>query len=258
MRYFYLLELIFTILMHDIEGFQNVQICRRTPLFSTMNDYLNQMRDMKFDLIKIASITSRGTTSSTRQQDYIMDIISGLESMNPALDNDLSFSIQGSWTLAYTDTQLFMNSPFFMAIREIMGSDSERAQQIIRLHREATRTGEIGRVRQIISNDRLESQVELNVGILPGPPFSIKGEVVSTGRVSFPDKFTMEVTPIETTVRQSNVFSFLDGISLPLNSLYNSLKMEVKSTLITTYVDEDMRITRNRDDNLFVYLRDDE
>eukprot|EP01041_Mallomonas_annulata_P005887 gene5887-11889_t len=226
---------------------------------SSLNQYSNDQENMplnnlKLKLLQLAASTSRGTTASPEQRDSAMDIITELEAMNPAFDID--FSMDGCWTLVYSDTELFMSSPFFMAVRELIGADNERAQQTIRLHREATRTGEIGKVIQQIDGDIIESRVDLRVGIIPGPPFSISGEVLTRGKLSFPDKFTMNITPLDTTVKKSNLISMLDRIAIPLNTFYDKiLQKDVTSKLVTYYLDDNMRITRNRDDNVFVYCR---
>lgn len=55
----------------------------------------------------------------------------------------------------YTDTQPFRCSPFFMALGEVFGEEKGQAETLFSLHRAATSNGEIGRVRQTISESML-------------------------------------------------------------------------------------------------------
>ena len=55
----------------------------------------------------------------------------------------------------YSDTQPFRSSPFFMAIGELFGEEKDRAETLFAFHRAATSIGEIGRVRQTISESML-------------------------------------------------------------------------------------------------------
>lgn len=61
----------------------------------------------------------------------------------------------GAWELVYTDTQPFRCSPFFMALGEVFGEEKGQAETLFSLHRAATSNGEIGRVRQTISEAML-------------------------------------------------------------------------------------------------------
>lgn len=58
----------------------------------------------------------------------------------------------------YTDTQPFRCSPFFMALGEVFGEEKGQAETLFSLHQAATSNGEIGRVRQTISEAMLVSE----------------------------------------------------------------------------------------------------
>ncbi|CAN0439131.1 unnamed protein product, partial [Laminaria digitata] len=90
----------------------------------------------------------------------------------------------GVWELVYTDTQPFRSSPFFMAIGELFGEEKDRAETLFAFHRAATSIGEIGRVKQTISEATLVSEVDLKVGVWPGLPVSLTGTVVTKARLS--------------------------------------------------------------------------
>ncbi|CAM9312990.1 unnamed protein product, partial [Hapterophycus canaliculatus] len=103
----------------------------------------------------------------------------------------------GPWELVYTDTQPFRCSPFFMALGEVFGEEKGQAETLFSLHRAATSNGEIGRVRQTISEAMLVrvqddhvkvrpycvSEIDLKVGLFPGLPMALKGTVVTKARL---------------------------------------------------------------------------
>lgn len=187
------------------------------------DDYLQELKDsrqvcaLKRRLFEISARTNRGVDSRSRDDAY--EIISKLESLSPQLytDEPSSHSLEGEWELVYTDTQLFGGSPFFLTLREMFGVDSVQAERVFQLHRDATSTGEIGRVVQRIDRHTLTSEVDLRVGIIPGQPFSLKGTVVSVAAVrpllledGFPRR-AIQLKLKETYVRDSGVIggSFL-------------------------------------------------
>lgn len=193
--------------------------------------------------------------------DEVLDIISNLESINPAYDEvNKDFSLEGEWELMYTDTQLFESSPFFLTLRELLGKrfnfSTDRVNNIFNLHRSATSTGSIGRITQTITKSQLISKVEVKVGLLPGVPFSLKGLVVSTANALIEDQFTLKLKLVETKIAESNipVYKSLPESIRKIN--FGALGEIVPPCVLTTYyIDENMRITRNQDDNVFVYSR---
>lgn len=208
----------------------------------------------KTKLYEIAAKTSRGQLATDEQKDKMMDIIAELEAENPSIDNPLP--VYGVWDLIYTDSELILNSPFFLSIRELFGKETDKAMNAIRLHRSSTRTGEIGSVRQVISPNVLESQVELIVGIAPGIPFAARGSVISKAIMKEIDQFTMCVTIQDVSIKNNNILPILDKLKLPVHKIFESMgNKAVTSTLLTYYLDDELRITRDRDDHVYVYLK---
>lgn len=70
-----------------------------------------------------------------------MEVIHELESVDRSPIN--TQNLNGSWDLVYTNSQLFVGSPFFLFVRELFGDDSQRAEEVFKLHRAATSTGSI-------------------------------------------------------------------------------------------------------------------
>ena len=99
------------------------------------------------------------------------------------------------------------------------------------------------------------------MGVLPGIPFRVKGTVMTRATIEVFNPETWEVKVVGTSVGGSNI-PFLDQLlddvdmELPVGSLYEQLLGQVPvSTLKTFYVDEGLRITRDVDDNFFVFTR---
>lgn len=109
--------------------------------------------------------------------------------------------------MIYSDAQLFAGSPFFLTLKEFFKDNVDQAKLVFDLHRAATNTGRIRRVLQTIDMkaSTLISSVDLQVGLIPGAPFSLAGQVVSTGKITTEDAFTFTVLATETQVKNAQV-----------------------------------------------------
>ena len=65
----------------------------------------------------------RGTCASTEENNLVVDLVAQLEALNPTADP--ASNCQGDWELCYSSTQSFRSSPFFLAIRAILGGDNK-------------------------------------------------------------------------------------------------------------------------------------
>ena len=227
---------------------------------SSVDDIDKERTNLKEMLFARAAITNRGEIASDKDNEYMLDLISNLEALNPAFDNPDVHSLIGEWELVYTDSQLFLSSPFFLLVRELIGNDADKIKDIFRLHRQAANTGEIGRIRQIIDNNSLISKVDLRVGLIPGPPFSIKGTVVSVADATIEDLFTLKLKMKETKIENSNLpfwNTFENLAKLDIATIVKTISQgEVPQSIINTYyIDNTIRISRNKDDSVFVYCK---
>ena len=99
------------------------------------------------------------------------------------------------------------------------------------------------------------------MGVLPGIPVRVKGTVVTTAALKLVPPDRVEVRVKGTSVKNSNVPIFdqmLDDMDmeLPVGSAYEQLLgKNPTSVLRTFYVDESIRITRDCDDNFYVWTR---
>lgn len=216
--------------------------------------------DLKRELLLLSSVTNRGEYASPDEQNIIVDIVAQLEALNPTADP--ASNCQGEWDLALSSTQFFRSSPFFQSIRVAMGENNKAmAENAFDIHDRATTASRVGRVRQTISDTKLLSEVELEVGLLPGFPIRVKGTVITSATLDVVSPETWETRIIETHVKGSNIpiiNEFLDDarFEIPVSNIYNTLQGQVPVVPMKTfYLDEGVRITRDIDDNIFVFTR---
>lgn len=215
---------------------------------------------LKRELLLISSVTNRGDSATEEEKNIVIDLVAQLEALNPTADP--AHNSQGEWDLSYSSVQSFRSSPFFMAIRTALGSDNKQvAETGFDIHDRATAASRVGRVRQIVSEEELVSEVELAVGVVPGLPVSITGTVITTAGLRAVTEDTWEVRVRGTKVKGSNVpllNQYLDdfAVEVPVGEAYSAIMGAVPVSILKTfYVDEGIRITRDDDDNFFVFAR---
>jgi len=186
---------------------------------------------LKRELLLLSSVTNRGECANKDEQDILVDLVNQLEALNPTAEP--SSKCEGEWSLCLSSTQLFRSSPFFQSIRVAVGDENKQiADNGFELHDRATTGSRIGRVRQIIESNKLISEVELEVGMMPGLPFRIKGTVVTTANLKVSASETWDLEIISTQVKGSNVpllNQFLDDLKLelPVGEVYKTVQGKV-------------------------------
>lgn len=226
-----------------------------------VNEQDEQIRDaLKRELLLLSSITNRGEYASVDEQNMLIDLVSQLEALNPTANP--AANSEGEWDLCLSSTQFFRSSPFFQSIRVAMGDDNKAmVENGFDIHDRATTASRVGRVRQTVTNNQLKSEVDLEVGLVPGLPIRVKGTVVTTASLQVVSPETYETRIESTQVKGSNVpllNQWLDDlkVTLPMGDLYNTVAGKVPVVPFKTYyVDEAVRITRDVDDNFFVFTR---
>lgn len=215
---------------------------------------------LKRELLLLSSVTNRGEYASRDEQDMLVDLVAQLEALNPTA-NPASNS-EGEWDLCLSSTQFFRSSPFFQSIRVALGDENKAVvENGFELHDRATTSSRVGRVRQTITGDKLVSEVDLEVGLVPGLPIRVKGTVISNASLRVVSTETFETQITTTQVRGSNIpiiNQLLDDpkLDLPVGDFYNSVQGKIPAVPWKTfYVDEAMRIVRDIDDNFFVFTR---
>ena len=240
-------------------------------------------------LQSLGAITGRGEFATKQQRASALKVASQLESRNPTPDGATLTSplLQGKWELMYCSTELFRSSPFFMAGRAVCQTEDERNQYdfFCSMHRKALAISNIQSVRQVISADRLVSEFEVKAGAVPflsdltpfsysgGWPVTIDGSLVSSADWKIPssDNSTtsssnaMELYMDTVQVKGSNIPGLrqaLDnGLQLESRKLADLLEQNIanystpRPLFRVTYLDDKYRISRDQDDNLFVYVK---
>lgn len=146
------------------------------------------------------------------------------------------------------------------------------------MHREALAISRIGKVRQIVSDTRLVSEFEVKVGAVPflsdftpftyagGWPVTVTGSIVSSADITPTESGTAwEIFMDQVQIKGSNMpllRSMLDnGLQLSSRSLGEFLETNVDSyenprpVFRTTYLDEELRVSRDQDGKVFVYVK---
>ncbi|KAL3772718.1 hypothetical protein ACHAWU_004963 [Discostella pseudostelligera] len=239
-------------------------------------------------ILRIAASTDRGQNAKTSQKERVSNLIASLESNAPKHDSEEGSSttipsyLVGTWELLYSNTQLFRSSPFFLAGRSTCKTPEQAAQYnwFCNMHRAALAISTIGDVRQVITKDgRLVNEFEVRAGAIPflsyfvpslrysgGLPFTIDGAIVSSADIMPKTTMEWELYMDTVEIKGSNIpilRNLLDSENVALKSRDLSQLLEEnvdsyqvpKPVLRTTYVDSDMRIVRDEDDNIFLYSK---
>lgn len=227
--------------------------------------------ELKRELLLLASVTNRGTWANQEERDIISDIVTQLEALNPTPepiyqmihDNDLS-EFEHEWDLVVTNTQLFRASPFFLVIRSLL-KEKNTANDVFDLYNQLTSVTKIGRVREIFQNGVLKSEIDLEVGFFKS---TIITQATYESMTNCPE--TMEISITSTNMKQTNIplmdiFPSPNGSSpllstspleFPIGQILKSIRGNVpKVELKTFYMDDGLRITRDVDDNFYVFSR---
>ena len=232
-------------------------------------------------LLELSARTGRGEFASKEERAAALDLVQTLEGDTTSLRGvNWQEKMYGRWELVYSSTELFRSSPFFMAGRAVCTTD-EQAQQynwFCEMHRKALAISTIGAVRQIVTPSRLISEFEVKAGAVPflrkftpfsysgGLPVVIEGAIVSSADIDTVDEGdAWEISMDTVEIKGSNLpglRQLLDsGIKLQSRQLGSFLESKLpnysnpKPILETTYLDDRIRISRDQDNNVFVYSK---
>lgn len=234
------------------------------------SNFLEERRPLKTALLALAARTNRGEIASPAEKEKAYDLVDQLERLNPTADPATSELTNGRWELVFSNTNLFRSSPFFMAARAVCreGEEASRFNLFCDLHRQALAFSAIGKVTQIISGFRLISEFETVAAVLPGLPLTIRGTIESSADIETKtsDSMTLFMDKVRIKKGTSNIpilKNVLDEFSgLPIRRLGQRLEERFRDSYTnprpvfrTKYVDAHMRISRDQDNNIFVYNR---
>lgn len=240
-----------------------------------------EMTENLLFLQSLAAITSRGEYATKAQKNAIKTVVDKLEASNPNPEPTITTDLmEGTWELVLAENgHLFRSSPFFMAGRAVC-TTPEQAKQFdwfCSMHRKALAISNIASVRQIISRDRMVSEFEVKAGAVPflsdftpfkysgGLPLTIDGAIVSSAELTAINTTTWELYMDAVEIKGSNLpglRQLLDsGLKLQSRQLGDFLLDNVpaytnpKPLFRTTFLNEQFRISRDQDDNIYVYVK---
>lgn len=232
-------------------------------------------------LLELSARTGRGEFASQEERHAAMDLVQVLEGDKTMLPGVAwNEKMYGRWELVYSSTELFRSSPFFMAARAVCTTDEQTQQYnwFCEMHRKSLAISTIGSVRQIVSPSRLISEFEVSAGAIPflrkfspfsysgGLPVAIQGAIVSTADIDTLDEGdAWEISMDTVEIKGSNMpglRQLLDsGLKLESRQLGTFLENNLpnysnpKPIFETTYLDDRIRVSRDQDNNVFVYSK---
>ena len=158
------------------------------------------------------------------------------------------------------------------------GDEARQYDWFCDMHRAALAISTIGKVRQIVDANAIVSEFEVSAGAVPflsdaapflrysgGLPFTITGSIVSTASVesNLGDSWRLLMDTVE--IKGSNVPLLRQALDAGLKLTTRDLGGVLESTLPsyanprplfrTTYLDDDLRVSRDQDGKLFVYRK---
>ena len=250
---------------------------------------------LKKELLLAVSRTARGQQLDKRPNEAVNDVARRLEAQGAPTDAQLlngrwnlaycsTYLFRSSPVCEPVSSSPPLRSPtharaptpylpqFWMAGRAACqdGEEARRYDWFCDQHRKATMVSEIGAVRQIVAPGRLVSEFETSVAAAPmrvggSMPVTIFGSIVSSAAITATTETprglekTLEMADVE--VKGSNIpllRPLLDnGLKLDSRSINDALPIDRPFPVFTTtYCDADVRVSRDVDDNLYVYTKE--
>ena len=255
------------------------------PVEAALIDAAEAAPPMSPDALKVAlfglgAATSRGESATADEKDELKTLATMLEGHRDDAAGAPTARAKGTWELCASTTQLFRSSPFFMAGRAVCaeGEEAKRYNWFCDMHRAALAISTIDRVRQVVSDDKVTSEFEVDVGAVPflsdytpfsysgGLPVTIRGAIVSTADITRTDATEHELFMDTVRIKGSNIpglRALLDGpVALDSRALSSTLEgidalnyAPPKPVFRTTFCDDTIRVSRDQDDNVFVYRK---
>lgn len=193
--------------------------------------------------------------------------------------------IAGEWELVLTTVKhgIFRSSPFFLAVQEAFGYAEEseafgedKAQLFFKLHELQTCSwgvSKIGRVAQRIDVKKsyIYSEFDTSIFSLTVIPIlgwfkllpTFGGCVVTASKCDLSDDGTLNMEVDYTTSRPveglSGLGEWIWSVKVPVGAIWKLLPWNkgrpATCSVKVVYVDEDFRVVRDKDGDLFVYTR---
>ncbi|CAM9491568.1 unnamed protein product [Chrysoparadoxa australica] len=227
---------------------------------------LPEVTQLKLELLQLSALTNRGQLATDFQRRQIEDCIYELEDRSPIRDSASSPAILGTWALIYSSEDVTRSSPFFWAFRQLtekVGGDSKVADTIFSIT-DSIPIKTIGEAIQTITQDELKSEVEVIAGNKgPGAAVfpSFRSIMTTTSRATALGGMDTELSVEKTQVKKSDIgklIGAINDIAFPTEDVFNRINPESTSLIMTTtFLDGQLRISRNEYGSVFCFTRVD-
>lgn len=239
--------------------------------------------ELKLRLLRLSARSDRGQLHNqlvwgdayAPERTEVASVVASLEALCPKPLQE--GSCDGDWILEYASAPLFVSSPFFVAVGDALGGESQ-ASLFFKLHELQVASwglSRYGAVTQTLTDDRLESRfVTLLFGLTVLPVIgwwklipSFGGKVISKSdaRLEYESgKLELELDFTRTEEAEGIPLlpflgRFLTGRDAPVGAVWRLLPWNggrrATAALRVTYCDFDTRIVRDRAGRFFVYGR---
>lgn len=214
-----------------------------------------EKQSFKEKLYLLSAKTLRGSMASDAEKLTAASLIENLEMMNPTYRPAMSQTIVGDWELIYTSTRVIRSSPLFQVIRGAFGDNVRLFNTLFNILKEPLKVTRIGRVTQTVTPVAVASGLETEIALIPF--WKTKNTITSTADIARSDEGSWELRMDKIAVKDGILAQF-PGI--PVRSISNFLEnipqFETPTAVVNvTYVDQDLRMVRDQDKNVFVYTR---
>lgn len=257
--------ILFVVFFMKAKSFSFMRVNRYFKLHSTYaSDVIGEKENilsLKAALLKYSALSSRGQLGQSR----VPEFLSLLEGNQLNLDEKF-LNLIGEWDLIYAEDDITRSSPFFWAFRKALIvktdilSTSKMAESIFSFT-DAIPLKSIGECRQTITVDSNErkSHDDLSSGCLVSQvkvDVFLAGSSLMTTTSSW--KLTEEPGVIEIQVDKTEVLKstiakllpFASSLAFPSGAALELIRPGSSTVYMRlTYLDEDLRVVRNIDDN---------
>jgi hypothetical protein len=209
----------------------------------------------KEKLYLLSAKSLRGSLMSDAERMDAAFLIENLEMMNPTYRPAMSQTVVGEWELIYTSTRVIRASPLFQVIRAAFGDNVRLFNTVFNILKEPLKVTRVGRLTQSVTPVAVTSGMETEVALIPF--IKTKNTITSIADIAKSDDGSWELRMTNIAVKEGILAQF-PGI--PVRAISNFLERipnfeTPKAVINVTYVDQDLRIVRDQDNNVFVYTR---
>eukprot|EP00930_Biecheleria_cincta_P104438 TRINITY_DN96733_c0_g1_i1.p1 TRINITY_DN96733_c0_g1~~TRINITY_DN96733_c0_g1_i1.p1 ORF type:complete len:365 (-),score=53.11 TRINITY_DN96733_c0_g1_i1:162-1256(-) len=211
-------------------------------------------------LLEACKATSRGQSGTEEERQSTLELIQALEDLNPTpRPSEHAKLLEGTWSLRFASEDVTRSSPFFWGWRKMLAGvpdpspitrmlfGTEQLSETIFAVTDSIPIKTIGEARQTLSAGVLVNQLELKIAGVGQTFMTTTCQYVQAGR----DGDTLALT-VQTTQPSESTVPFADALVFPSEAL---LGKSAAVTMRVTYLDEQIRVVRNADDQVFVYSR---